>query len=102
MEKRRSKLQIYLETLKFLSTGIVKPTSLMYKLNISWRPLIATLTSMETQGLIEERREDINKIKDKRTWRTFHITEKGREVLQYFIKFRREHPSFAEITGFVI
>ena len=100
--ERRSKLQIYLEILKFLNAGITKPTKLMYNLNISWKPMIRFLSVLQNLNLVEEKRGDVNVIKDKRTWRTFHITDKGRGVLQHFITFRREDPTFKKLSGFEI
>jgi predicted transcriptional regulator len=54
MNKRRSKLEIYLEVLQIIKDGTSKPTQIMYNANISWKPLIQALNSMISQDLIRE------------------------------------------------
>jgi len=85
MESRRSKLEIYLEVLKIIKGGTAKPTRIMYQANISWQPLMRILSSMVSQGLIEEidTTQSVRK-RDKRTSKIYSITMKGEQVLRYF------------------
>ena len=78
MAHKRSRLEIYLDILKVIRQGTHKPTRIMYRTNLSWKPLMKILDSMLDQGLI-------NKVEDgKHT--TYNIGDKGRSVLGYFDK----------------
>jgi len=76
MNSKRSRIEIYLDVLQAIKRGTHKPTRIMYRTNLSWKPLMVVLESMIEQGLI--RAEE----KGNRT--TYWITEKGRNVLNYF------------------
>jgi len=76
MPSKRSKLEIYLDVLKAIRKGTHKPTRVMYRTNLSWRPLMEVLDSLAAQGLISVRDEDNHKV--------YEVTEKGRNVLNYF------------------
>ena len=76
MVPKRSKLEIFLDILKAVSNGTHKPTRIMYKSNLSWKPLKKTLESMIKQGLIKEEKNRIQS--------TYYITDKGKEILNYF------------------
>lgn len=86
MTCRRSKLEIYLEVLRIIKDGTRKPTRIMYGANLSWKPLQECLTSMVSQGLIEETEEYFKR--DKRTTRTYEITQKGENVVRYFSRVK--------------
>ena len=70
---KRSRLEIYLDILKVVSKGTNKPTRIMYSSNLSWKPLMKMLESMMEQGLIKMEKEGIRS--------TYHVTEKGKEIL---------------------
>ncbi len=76
MTKKRSRLEIYVETLRWIRSGVNKPTNIMYKSNLSWIPLKEILGSLVNQDLI--------RVVDNKNKRTYEITEKGRSVLKYF------------------
>jgi len=78
MTRKRSRLEIYVDVLKTVKSGVNRPTNIMYKCNLSWLPLREILESLISQGLIEAI--------DKGNRRVYEITEKGREVLSYFKK----------------
>ncbi len=78
MTSKRSKLEIYLDVLKTIRKGTCKPTRIMYRTNLSWKPLMDVLVSLETQGLIVVRSEGNHKF--------YEISDKGKNVLQYFSK----------------
>ena len=80
MSKKRSRLEICIDILRVLKKGERKPTRIMYKTNLSWKPLQEILESMISQGLIIKK-ENKNK-------RLYEITEKGLNVLRYFDKVR--------------
>ena len=82
MKNRRSKLEIYIDVLKEIKSGTVKPTRIMYGSNLSWQLLQGILTSMIEQDLIEE--IDNSSSRDKRTSKIYMITPKGDGVIRYF------------------
>jgi len=78
MTSKRSKLEIYVDVLKTIRKGTSKPTRIMYRTNLSWKPLMKVLHSLDDQDLITVIEEGNHKF--------YEITEKGRDVLQYFSK----------------
>jgi len=78
MVGKRSRLEICLDVLEKISRGVKKPTNIMYKCNLSWRPLQEILISLNDRGLIEEVKEHNR--------RYYVITKKGRETLFYLRK----------------
>ena len=81
MSTRRSKLEIYIDILAAIKGGTIIPTRIMYGANLSWKPLKQILKTLIAQGLIVEQSMDDD---DKRTKRTYALTEKGDDVLKYF------------------
>lgn len=76
MSSKRSRLEIYLDVLQVIQKGTDKPTRIMYRTNLSWKPLKKTLDTMVEQNLISSEEDDGH---------TFYkITEKGRNVIDYF------------------
>ncbi len=87
-KQTRSKLVIYIEVLNVINSGIRKPTIIMSRSNLSWTHLCKILISMIEQGLIIEKPNELSKDKqyreDKRTKRTYEITQKGINIVRYF------------------
>ncbi len=83
MTNRRSKLEIYIDILEEIRNGVIIPTRIMYGANLSWKPLQQILKSLVTQELIIEYMAEEG---DKRTKKTYKLTEKGLNVLRYFSK----------------
>ncbi len=79
---RRSRLEINIDVLNVINSGIKKPTIIMYRSKLSWTNLQKILKSMIERGLIIEKHNELSK--DKRTKRTYEITEKGKYVVRYF------------------
>lgn len=51
---RRSLFEFYYEIIKTIDEhGPIKPTKLMYAVNVSWRPLHQCLKSLEEIGIVE-------------------------------------------------
>jgi predicted transcriptional regulator len=73
---KRSRLEIYLDVLKVVRKGTHKPTRIMYRTNLSWKPLMKVFESMIEQDLIARDEEGVHA--------TYRITEKGRNILEYF------------------
>jgi len=73
---KRGRLEIYLNILEVVRKGPQKPTRIMYKTNLSWKPLMEILKSLLDQGLINI---DVNG-----NHATYRITGKGKNVLKYF------------------
>ncbi|HIE19278.1 TPA: DUF4364 family protein [Candidatus Bathyarchaeota archaeon] len=91
---KRSRLEMYLDVLEKVSKGVSKPTNIMYKCNLSWRPLQEILRSLLEKGLIEEIEQHNHKY--------YVVTEKGKEILTYLRKLilmlhssRREETSIS-------
>ena len=82
MNRRRSKLEIYLDVIQIIKNGTRKPTRIMYGANLSWKPLQHILRSMVSQELIRE--IDARDGRDKRTNKYYEITQKGENVVKYF------------------
>lgn len=76
LNKRRSRLEIYIDVLRAINRGINKPTNIMFATNLSWKTLKEILKYLERRGIIE--RKVIKKRK------LFFITEKGKHVLNAF------------------
>jgi predicted transcriptional regulator len=76
MSYKRSKLEIYLEVLKVINKDTEKPTRIMYRTNLSWKPLTKVLESMQDQGFITSHKKGGSTI--------YKVTEKGKNVLKYF------------------
>jgi len=81
MARKRSKLEIYLDILRAIKRGVNKPTRIMYRTNLSWKPLQTILESMANQDLI--RPIEVNKR------RKYAITQKGENALGYFEEMMR-------------
>ena len=74
--RKRDRLQIYLDVLKVMRKGESKPTQIMYKSNLSWKPLMKILDSLIDQQIVEV--TTIHK------HRFYTLTKKGVDVLEYF------------------
>ena len=72
---RRSLLEIYASILGAVSKGIVKPTRIMYRANLSWLPLQRYLYTLLKKGFLEE-------LKAKKR-KEYKITESGRRFLNH-------------------
>jgi predicted transcriptional regulator len=81
MSSRRSKFEIYTDILAAIKGGTVTPTHIMYRVNLSWKPLKQILETLQAQMLIEEQPKGGI---DKRTRKVYALTEKGENVLNYF------------------
>ena len=75
MTYKRSKLELYLEVLDAINKGTGKPTRIMYRTNLSWKPLMKILESLQDQSLIKSEK--------KRSSTVYRITDKGKNVLEY-------------------
>lgn len=75
---RRSKLDLYLEVLMAIESGVNKPTNILYKCNLSYKNCRDILRTLIEQGLITVSRNHRN------GRRIYKITERGRDVLKYF------------------
>ena len=81
---RRSKLDICMEVLMIIKDGTRKPTRIMYGANINWIHLHRVLKMMVSQELIKEIDTRNLQRYDKRSNRTYEITQKGADVIRYF------------------
>jgi predicted transcriptional regulator len=99
VKNRRSKLELYLDVLDVIKEGTIKPTRIMYGANLSWKLVQDILSSLVTQGLIDE--TDLSTSRDKRTNRVYHITQKGESVIKYFNQAKKlievDEPEFKPI-----
>ena len=79
---RRSSLKIYTNVLTEIKNGEVLSTRIMYKTAISWNMIKKTLETLTAQGLIEEQTIESSK----RTKKTYTLTGKGNNTLNYLNK----------------
>jgi len=75
MTRKRSRLEMYLDVLETMESGINKPTNIMYKCNLSWVPMQEILNSMIEKNLVAE--------VEKESKKTYEITQRGRDLLGY-------------------
>ncbi|RJS83150.1 hypothetical protein CW706_06280 [Candidatus Bathyarchaeota archaeon] len=73
MTGKRSRLEIYFDVLEKINRGVSRPTNIMYRCNLSWRPLQEILRFLMERDLIKEIRQNNHKC--------YVLTEKGRNVL---------------------
>ena len=73
---KRGRLEIYLDIIEAVRKSPQKPTRIMYKANLSWKPFMEILRSLQDQGLID--------VAQTGNHTTLKITEKGKNVLKYF------------------
>ncbi|MCW4050434.1 MAG: hypothetical protein NWE89_11940 [Candidatus Bathyarchaeota archaeon] len=92
MSIRRSRFEIMLEILAAVRGGEDKPTRIMYAVNLSWIPTSRLLSSIVEQGLLEMR------IAPEKSRKRYMITEKGINVIDYFIKAREILPRDAYLA----
>lgn len=82
---------MYLDVLEKINRGISKPTNIMYKCNLSWRPLKEILRLLIEKDLIKEIEKDNHK--------HYTITKKGKEILTYLeTLIRMLHPMREEAS----
>ena len=81
---RRSKLEIHLDVLQIVKSGVCKPTRIMYEANLSWDHLNRVLGVLIEQGLVSEEDMSGYRRRDKRTSRHYMLTQKGEGVVRYF------------------
>jgi len=80
---------MYLDVLEKISQGVNKPTNIMYKCNLSWRPLQEILRSLTEKGLIIETK--------RYNHRYYEVTGKGKKILVYLRKvIQMLHPAGSE------
>lgn len=75
---RRSRLEIYLQILQAIAAGAHKPTHVMYRVNLAWKPATGFFKLLLEKELIREQLTQAGK--------EFRVTEKGMQVLDYFMK----------------
>lgn len=88
MKPRRSNIDIVGDILKSLliNRGMLKPTHVMYKANLSHKLLKEYLGDLMEKGLIEDGEHDGNKM--------IVITEKGRNFFKEFNKLKEFRDAF--------
>jgi len=75
---RRSELEIKMDVLRVVSTGIDRPTQIMYKANLSWIALQSNVRSLVKSGFLTE--EDLGSRK------RYELTQRGFEILSTYQK----------------
>lgn len=76
MTSKRSKIEIYLVILRTIKQGVEKPTNIMYRCNLAWKPFKQILRALIESSLV--------KVIDRGNRRAYELTPKGLEVLKYF------------------
>jgi len=75
---RRSELEIKMDVLRVVSTGIDRPTQIMYKANLSWIALQSNLKSLVAKGFLSEENSGSRK--------QYKLTQHGFEILRTYEK----------------
>ena len=75
---RRSELEIKMDVLRVVASGIDRPTQVMYKANLSWIALQSNLKSLVGSGFLRE--EELGNRK------RYELTQRGHEILGSFQK----------------
>ena len=75
---RRSELEIKMDVLRVVSTGIDRPTQVMYKANLSWIALQSNLKSLVSRGFLREENSGSRK--------RYELTQHGFEILRTYEK----------------
>lgn len=85
---RRIKLEIYLDVLGTIRSSIEKPTSIMSRANLSWKPLQSILGHLLSEGLVDE--IDLTSVRgrDRRSSRCYKLTRRGEVAFRYFSEAR--------------
>jgi len=76
MTRKRSNIEIYIDILRAVKSGTCKPTNIMYKCNLAWRPFKQILESLVENEILE-----INQMGKRKT---YHLTERGNDILRSF------------------
>lgn len=79
---RRSQMEILIDILKAVADGKQKPTHIMYRANLSWTRLKKQLDFLIKQDMLANTEVDGGTI--------YRITQRGKEVLEYFKKIEGE------------
>ncbi|MCD6530516.1 helix-turn-helix transcriptional regulator [Candidatus Bathyarchaeota archaeon] len=85
---KRNRTEIYIDVLKTINAGVCKPTNIMYRSNLCWRPLKEILSELEALGLIKKMKVETKNGIRKRS--VYMITEKGKNVLKKVNELERE------------
>ena len=75
---RRSELETRMDVLRVVSSGIDRPTQIMYKANLSWIALQSNLKALVKSNFLTE--EDLGPRK------RYELTQRGYEILSTFQK----------------
>jgi predicted transcriptional regulator len=86
---RRSELEIKMDVLRVVASGIDRPTQIMYKANLSWIALQSNLKSLVTGTFLRE--EDLGNRK------RYELTQRGFDVLSTFQKVVEAMGAFPEV-----
>ncbi|GAI42447.1 unnamed protein product [marine sediment metagenome] len=79
--RRRSRLEIIIQTLQIIEAGSSSPTRIMYASNSSWNPTMKLLGFMVDSGYIL--------MVNGPPGRRFSITEKGQKVARYLVQAQK-------------
>ena len=82
---KRSRLEITLEVLSIIASGVCNTTHIMCQAGISWDNFQEVLRGLVPQGLVTiDEPVPKGRRRDKRTKKVYKVTEKGVAVLRYF------------------
>jgi predicted transcriptional regulator len=73
---KRSRLEIYMDILTAVSKGEHKPTSIMYRSNLSWRTCTRYINRLRKEGLLTVTKSGYHRV--------VNLTSQGREAMQDF------------------
>jgi predicted transcriptional regulator len=79
---RRSHLEIFCDILRAIGSGADRPSTIMFKADLSWEVLQSYLRTLQSQNLIEASESDAK--------RTYRLSQKGYDILKQFVSIRKD------------
>lgn len=88
MSNRRSRLEIVYDLLNAINEkrGVIKPTHLLYKSNLSHKKMVEYTGELIGKGLMQEQEKDGKKV--------YVLTDKGLEYVNEYTRMKRFSESF--------
>lgn len=91
VSERRSKLRLYLDILRVISSGTTKPTRIMFETNMSWTSMKKALEFLlENELICKEKYENFEirrgNSRDRRSKERYFISQKGLTIIKFFEK----------------
>ncbi len=84
-------MQVELDILQTINSGIDRPTRIMYRTNLSWSVMQSFLVILENQGLIITKKENGRTL--------YSLTEKGNNLLATYDSVKSQFDTFEPLVA---